>query len=66
VFIGEGCDLIMPECGDSMSNCSSWRLIVLVSLRGVLQGLPRILMPREVILFPVLLTGTMGVRRAIV
>jgi hypothetical protein len=32
----------------------------------VLQGLPRILMSRDVILFSVLLAGTMGVRCAVV
>jgi hypothetical protein len=66
MFIGQGFDLGMSECGNAMSDCRNWRLVVLVSLRGVLQGLPRILMSRDVILFSVLLAGTMGVRCAVV
>ncbi len=37
-FMSEGCNVIMPECGDAMSNRR--RLIVLMTFRGVLQGLP--------------------------
>ena len=66
VFVSQGFDLGMSECGNAMAECSNWRLLVLVSLRGVLQSLPRILMSREVFLFSVLLAGTMGVRRAVV
>ncbi len=56
----------MSECGDAMSNRRSRRLMVMESGRGVLQGLPRNLVSGQVILFPLLLGNTMGVRRAIV
>jgi hypothetical protein len=65
VFIGQGGDVSMPECGDAMSNRSR-RWIVLMSVRGVLQRPPRNFVSGQVILFPLLLGNTMGVRRAIV
>jgi hypothetical protein len=66
VFIGQGFDLAMSECGNAMCDCSNWRMVVLVSPRGMLQGLPRILMSRQVILFSVLLASAMDVRCAVV
>lgn len=66
VFIGQGFDLAMFECGNAMCDCSNWRKVVLVSPRGMLQGLPRILMSRQVILFSVLLASAMDVRCAVV
>ena len=54
----------MPECGDAMSN--RCRLRMLMRFLRVLQGLPRMLLPRKVILLPCLLGNPMGMRRLIV
>jgi len=54
----------MPECGDAMANRS--RLSLPMSFFGVLQRLPRMFLSRQVILFSVLLTHTVGVRRLVV
>jgi len=56
----------MSECGDAMADCSSQRLIIQTSLWNVLQRLPRRLVIGQVILFSLLLAGTMGVGCAIV
>ena len=53
-------NLVMSECGDAMSGRS--RLDVLRTVRGVLEGLPGMLLSGEVILFPLLLGHTMGMR----
>jgi hypothetical protein len=58
------CDVVMPECGDAMSN--RCRLRMLMRFLRVLQGLPRMLLPRKVILLPRLLGNPMGMRRLIV
>jgi hypothetical protein len=65
VFIGEGRDLSMSECGDAMSNRGR-RWSVPLAVRDVLQGLPGMLVSSEVILFSLVLGNTMGVRRAVV
>jgi hypothetical protein len=54
----------MPECGDAMANRG--RLSLSVSFCGVLQGLPGMLLSRQVILFSVLLSHTVGVRGFVV
>ena len=59
-FASEGCDVLMPEWGDAMANRG--RLSLLMSFLGVLEGLPRMLLSRQVILFSVLLSNTMGMR----
>jgi hypothetical protein len=64
VFVSQGGDVRMSEGGDAVSN-RSWRLIMM-DIWGVLQGLPRNLVSGQVILFPLLLGDTMGVRGAIV
>jgi hypothetical protein len=63
-FIGEGRDVIVPECDDAMSGRS--RLSVPMSVFGVFEGLPRMLVSRQVLLLSVLLGGAMGMRRDIV
>jgi hypothetical protein len=55
---------MVSECGDAMSGRS--RLSMLMSLFGMLQGLPRMLVSRQVLLLAVLLGGAMGMRGDIV
>jgi hypothetical protein len=59
-FMGENCDVAMGECGDAMANGGP--LGVLVRFRGVLEGLARRLVSRQVLLFAVLLGNAMGMR----
>ena len=66
VFISESRDLSVPESSYAVSDCSGGNLIVLRSLWGVFQALPRMLVCSQVILFSLLLAGTMGVRCAVV
>jgi hypothetical protein len=54
----------MSECRDAMRGRS--RLSMLIGLLGVLQGLPRKLVWRQVILVTVLFGNAMGVRGAVV
>jgi hypothetical protein len=54
----------MSECGDAM-RCRS-RLSMLMGVLGVLQGLPRMLVWRQVVLVIVLLGNAMGVRGVVV
>ena len=64
-FLGEDCDVIVSECGDSPSNRS--RLSLLMSFLGVLEGLPCMLLSSQVILFSLLLgSNTMGMRGNVV
>jgi hypothetical protein len=62
--MGQGCDIIVSELDDAMSIRS--RLRVRVSVLGVLEGLPGMLVPRRVILFALLLGNPMGMRGAVV
>ena len=50
--------------GDAMSMRSS--LKIRMSVLGVLEGLPGMLVPRQVILFALLLGNTMGMRGDVV
>ncbi len=54
----------MSECGDAMSNRCC--LSMLMSFARVFQGLPRMLLPRKVILLPRLLGNPVGMRRLVV
>jgi hypothetical protein len=65
MFISEGGDVGMSECRDAMADCFR-RLSMPMSVRGVLQGLPRMLVSTQVILFSLLLGGAMGMRRDVV
>jgi hypothetical protein len=49
----------VPECGDAVSNRSS--LSLPMSVLGVFEGLPGVLVSRQVLLLSVLLGGAMGV-----
>lgn len=57
-------DFVMSECGDAMSNRCC--LSMLMSFARVFQGLPRMLLPRKVILLPRLLGNPVGMRRLVV
>jgi hypothetical protein len=61
VFISEGRNVSMSECGDAMSDCSNRPMRILTSPLGVLQCLPGMLVSRQVILF----SNTMGMRRSV-
>src|ERR1035438_5110307 len=63
-FTSQGCDIIVPEGGDAMPHRN--RLSMLMSLLGVLQRLPRVLLPSQVILLSVLLSNTMHMRGLVV
>jgi hypothetical protein len=54
----------MPEGGDAMANGS--RLSLQVSFFGVLEGLPGMFLSRQVILFSVFLSHTVGMRGFVV
>ncbi len=58
--MSEGCDFFVSEGGNAMSNRG--RLSILMSVLGVFQGLPRMLVSGQVIRLPVLLGNTMGMR----
>jgi hypothetical protein len=62
--IGKGGNLVVSECGDAMSNRCRPRM--LMRILGVFVGLSRMLMPRQVILFSVLLGHTVGMSALIV
>jgi hypothetical protein len=62
--MSESCDLVVPEGGDAMFG--GRRLGVPMRVVRVLQGLPRQLVSRKVILLSVLFRNRMGVRRYIV
>jgi hypothetical protein len=62
--MGEGRDVSMSECGDSMS-CGSC-LSMLMSFLGMFEGLPGMLGSSQVLLFSLLLGDTMSMRRAVV
>jgi len=62
--MSEGRDVVVSECGDAMSNHS--RLRMPMSVFGILQGLPRKLVCRQVILFSLLFGNTMGMRGGLV
>lgn len=62
--ISESRDVLMSERGDAMRGGS--RLSMLMGVLGVLQGLARMLVWRQVILVIVLLGNAMGVRGVIV
>jgi hypothetical protein len=59
-----GGDLVMSVRSEAM--CSRRRLRLLMSHCRVLESLPRVLMSRQVTLFPVLLSNTVGMRSQIV
>jgi hypothetical protein len=63
-FKSTGSDVLMSECSDAMANRR--RLSILMSFFGVLEGLPGMLLPRQVILFSVLLSDTVGMRGLVV
>lgn len=63
-FLREGGDVLMPESGGAMADRSC--LSLPMSFFGMLQGLPRMFLSRQVILFSVLLTHTVGVRGLVV
>ena len=65
VFIGEGFDLTVAECGDGVSNAGYSREM-LMRVWGVLQCLPRVLVSRQIILLSLLLASTVGMRGAVV
>ncbi len=54
----------MSECGDAMSHGSGC-LNMLIAIWGVLQSLPRMLVPRQKILFSVLLGNTVSMVGAV-
>jgi hypothetical protein len=54
----------VPEWGDAMANGS--RLRLQVSCFGVLKGLPGMFLSRQVILFSVFLSHTVGMRGFVV
>ncbi len=60
----EGRDLFVPECNDAMSGRSC--LAMFMSFMRLLDLLPRMLVPRQVLLLPMLLANTMGMRGATV
>ena len=60
----QGCDLIVSEGRNTMSSGSC--MTVLLSLRRVLELMPRMLMSRQMVLLSVLLAHTVGVCRGIV
>jgi hypothetical protein len=62
--MSESRDIVVPEGGDAVF--SGRRLSVTMCVVGVLQGLPRELVSRKVILLSVLFRNRMGVRRYIV
>ena len=63
-LIGEGRDFVVPEGGHAMSGSS--RLRMLMSVVRVLQSLPGVLVPAQVILLSMLLGDPMGMRRGVV
>jgi hypothetical protein len=63
-FIGKGRDVGMAECGNAMTD--GRRQSMPMSLLGVFQGFPRILMSGRVILFSLLPGGAMRVRGNVV
>ena len=63
-FPSEDCDVLVREWGDAMANGS--RLRLQVSCFGVLKGLPGMFLPRQVILFSVFLSHTVGMRGFVV
>src|ERR1035438_9393872 len=63
-FTSQDGDIIVPEGGDAMPHRN--RLSMLMGHLGVLQRLPRVLLPRQVILLIVLFGNTMHVRGLVV
>ena len=63
-FTSQDGDIFVPEGGDAVPH--GYRQSMLMSLLGVLQGLPRVLLPRQVILLSVLFGNTMHMRRLVV
>jgi hypothetical protein len=63
-FMRKRCDFCMSECGDPMFRRSC--LSLPVSVLRLLQGLPGMLVSRQVILLPMLLSHPMGMRGAVV
>jgi hypothetical protein len=61
--MSKGCDIIVSERGDAM--CGRSRLSRLMAIWGMLEGLPRMLVSRDVILVSLLLADTMGMRGAV-
>jgi hypothetical protein len=62
--MGQGCDFVMSERGNPVAGCSL--LSVLMSLLGVLQGLPRLFGSCKVLRLSLLLGYTMSMRRPVV
>jgi hypothetical protein len=60
----KGRNLMLPECGDAMPGRAARSL--LMSLRGVREFLPRMLVSRQVLLLSMLLANTMGMCGGIV
>src|ERR1039457_276409 len=63
-FTSQDGDIFMSEGGDAMPHRNCLRM--LMSLLGVLQCLPRVLLPRQVILLSVLFGNAMHVRGLVV
>ncbi len=63
-FISERRNVSMSECGEAMFIRSC--LSILMSVGGVLPGLSRMLVPRQLILFSLLFANTMCVCGAVV
>src|ERR1035438_3795036 len=63
-FTSQDGDIFVAEGGDAMPHRNCLRM--LMSLLGVLQRLPRVLLPRQVILLIVLFGNTMHVRGLVV
>jgi len=61
--MGDGCDVLVVECGDAVAN--SGGLSILVCVRGVLEFLACGLVSRQVNLFSVLLGNTVGMRNVV-
>jgi len=61
--MSESCNIVMPECGDPMPSRN--RLNIRKRVVEVLEGMPRILVSRRMILFTLVLGNAMGMRSAI-
>ena len=65
MFISEGRNVSMSECGDAMSDCSNRPMRILTSPLGVLQCLPGMLVSCQLILLSLLFSNTMGMRHSV-
>lgn len=60
LFMGDGCDVLVVECGDAVANSGGLSILVCV-----LEFLACGLVSRQVNLFSVLLGNTVGMRNAV-